>query len=93
MNKYILLILLLLTGEATAQRVSGVYRLHMGMREGFNMWIVDSAAVRRNVYPEFLYGGNPQRYLSFLKRRYGSIMQSMPRNSNTPSLTNCASVH
>ncbi len=64
MNKYILSILLflLLGGEATAQRVGGVYRLHMGMREGFNVWIVDGAAVRRDLYPAFLYGGNPQRY-------------------------------
>jgi hypothetical protein len=63
MNKYILLVLFLLGGDATAQRVSGVYRLHMGMREGYNVWIVDGAAVRRDLYPAFLYGGNPQRYL------------------------------
>ena len=62
MNKYILLLLFLLGGDATAQRVSGIYRLHMGMREGFNVWIVDGAAVRRDLYPAFLYGGNPQRY-------------------------------
>jgi hypothetical protein len=63
MNKYILLVLFLLGGDATAQRVSGVYRLHMGVREGYNVWIVDGAAVRRDLYPAFLYGGNPQRYL------------------------------
>jgi len=62
MNKYILLILLLINGSATAQRVDGVYRLHLGMREGFNVWVVDGAAVRRDVYPPFLYGGNSQRY-------------------------------
>ncbi len=62
MNKYILLILLLIGSDAAAQRVSGIYRLHMGMREGFNVWIVDGAAVRRDLYPAFLYGGNPQRY-------------------------------
>ena len=65
MNKLFLslLLFLLLGGDATAQRVSGVYRLHMGMREGYNVWIVDGAAVRRDLYPAFLYGGNPQRYL------------------------------
>src|ERR1700690_2359391 len=64
MNKYILQILIffLINSNATAQRVSGVYRLHMGMREGFNVWIVDGEAGRRDVYPSFLYGGNPQRY-------------------------------
>lgn len=44
-------------------RVGGVYRLHMGMKDGLNVWIVDGATVRRDIYPEFLYGGNPQRYL------------------------------
>ena len=65
MNKYILqvLILFLINGDATAQRVSGVYRLHMGAREGVNVWIVDGDAVRRDLYPAFLYGGNSQRYL------------------------------
>ena len=65
MNKLFLslLLFLLLGGDATAQRVSGVYRLHMGVREGYNVWIVDGAAVRRDLYPAFLYGGNPQRYL------------------------------
>ena len=62
MNKYILLALFLLGGEAVAQRVSGAYRLHTEVRGGFNVWIVDGAAVRRDLYPAFLYGGNPQRY-------------------------------
>ena len=34
----------------------------MGMREGLNVWIVDGDEVRRDIYPAFLYGGNPQRY-------------------------------
>jgi hypothetical protein len=64
MNRLLLSLLLLslLGGEAVAQRVSGVYRLHTGVRGAFNVWIVDGAAVRRDVYPAFLYGGNPQRY-------------------------------
>ncbi len=65
MNKYfssILLFLFLLGGESTAQRIGGIYRLHMGMREGLNVWIVDGDEVRRDIYPAFLYGGNPQRY-------------------------------
>ncbi len=65
MNKYflsILLFLFLLSADVTAQRVSGVYRLHMGERDGFNVWVVDGAVVRRDLYPAFLYGGNPQRY-------------------------------
>ncbi len=62
MNRYILLLLFLIGGNAAAQRISGVYRFHMGVKDGFNVWIVDGAVVRRDVYPSFLYGGNPQRY-------------------------------
>ncbi len=64
MNKFILpfIFFVLLGGEAAAQRVTGVYRLHMGVKEGFNVWIVDGDEVRRDLYPAFLYGGNPQRY-------------------------------
>ncbi len=64
MNKYYLSIAVffLLTGTVTAQRVGGVYRLHMGMRDDLNIWIIDGATVRRDIYPAFLYGGNPQRY-------------------------------
>ncbi len=57
----------LLSGEAASQpmnlRVGGVYRMHMGVRDGFDIWIVDGGTVRREIYPEFLFGGNPQRYL------------------------------
>ena len=64
--------LLLMGGEASSQtmnfRVGGVYRMHMGIRDGFEIWIVDGATVRREIYPEFLFGGNPQRYL-FVPRR------------------------
>jgi len=49
-------------------RVGGVYRMHMGVRDGFDIWIVDGATVRREIYPEFLFGGNPQRY-PFVPRR------------------------
>ena len=43
--------------------VKGVYRYFWGKKGGFNVWIVDGAVVRRDIYPSFLYGGNEQRYL------------------------------
>ena len=49
-------------GQQTSRRVEGVYRVHMGMENGCDVWIVDGATVRRAIYPEFLYGGNGQRY-------------------------------
>jgi hypothetical protein len=42
--------------------VSGVYRVRQGSQNGQDIWIVDGALVRREIYPEFLYGGNSQRY-------------------------------
>jgi hypothetical protein len=42
--------------------VSGLYRFPAGVAEGQHVWIVDGSVIRREVYPEFLYGGNPQRY-------------------------------
>ncbi|MGA7159662.1 MAG: hypothetical protein WBZ48_01585, partial [Bacteroidota bacterium] len=62
MNKYILLVLFLLGGETAAHRVGGIYRLDAGTRGGFNVWIIDGDEVRRDIYPAYLYGGNPQRY-------------------------------
>lgn len=34
----------------------------MGEKDGYKIWIVDGASVRRDIFNEFLYGGNPQRY-------------------------------
>lgn len=44
-------------------KASGIYRVLNEKRDGYNIWIVDGAAVRLNLYHEFLYGGNEQRYL------------------------------
>lgn len=59
--------LLLLFGPAglksqPARTVPGVYRVQQGSQNGQEIWIVDGALVRREIYPEFLYGGNSQRY-------------------------------
>jgi hypothetical protein len=44
------------------RRVSDAYRIPVGQRDGFQVWCVDGAVVRRSIDPEFLYGGNGQRY-------------------------------
>jgi len=46
-----------------SKTVKGVYRCYYGKKEGFAIWIVDGYKVRQNIYKEFLYGGNEQRYL------------------------------
>ncbi len=69
MKHHLVCILFFIAGSAEAlcqnanSHAEGVYRLPMGTKEGFGVWIVDGPAVRREIYPEFLYGGNAQRYL------------------------------
>jgi hypothetical protein len=41
---------------------NSVYRIPLNTVEGKIIWIVDGLAIRREIYPEFLYGGNEQRY-------------------------------
>jgi len=45
------------------KEVKGVYRLVNEIKDGFEICIVDGPLVRQKIYPEFLYGGNEQRYL------------------------------
>jgi hypothetical protein len=48
--------------RASAKYVRGVYRVHVGHSHGFAIWIVDGAVIRHEIYHEFVYGGNVQRY-------------------------------
>jgi hypothetical protein len=34
----------------------------MGEKDGFKIWIVDGAVIRKNIFNEFIYGGNDRRY-------------------------------
>ncbi|MBU4247510.1 MAG: hypothetical protein KKG09_01375 [Verrucomicrobia bacterium] len=42
--------------------LEGIYRLKIGRRKGLNIWIVDGAKVRRELFIDFVLGGNDQRY-------------------------------
>lgn len=42
--------------------LEGIYRLKVGKRKGLDIWIVDGVKVRRELYTEFIFGGNDQRY-------------------------------
>ena len=42
--------------------IAGIYRVYGGSVNGFDVWIVDGKIVREAVDPEFLYGGNHERY-------------------------------
>lgn len=61
------LLLLLLSsckeqGKITVQNDENVYRYFAGERDGFKIWIVDGALIRKNIFNEFVYGGNDRRY-------------------------------
>ncbi|MBX9671618.1 MAG: hypothetical protein K2X93_28775 [Candidatus Obscuribacterales bacterium] len=43
-------------------KLRNVYLAHLGRREGQRIWIVDGALVARDIYPEFIFGGNDMRY-------------------------------
>jgi hypothetical protein len=45
------------------KEIKGIYRLINEIQDGFEICIVDGPLVRQKIYPEFLYGGNEQRYL------------------------------
>lgn len=42
--------------------VAGVYRVYMGKIDSLNIYIVDGETVRREIFPDFIFGGNEQRY-------------------------------
>lgn len=48
--------------QNSKNRIAGVYRLINEVRDGFEVCIVDGPLIRQKIYPEFLYGGNEQRY-------------------------------
>lgn len=43
-------------------KLSGFYRVFLGRKEQQNIWIVDGAKVALKLFPDFIMGGNDQRY-------------------------------
>jgi len=43
-------------------KITGIYRFDAGTRDGFKIWIVDGALIRKTIFNEFIYGGNDERY-------------------------------
>lgn len=48
---------------APEKTLKGIYRLVNGSAGGLDICIVDGSYVRQEIYHEFLYGGNDERYL------------------------------
>lgn len=43
-------------------KISDLYRVYLGRRQGQQVWIVDGAKVVSQLYPPFIMGGNDRRY-------------------------------
>jgi len=50
------------TSNVYAHNIQNVYRESVGVKGNKNIWIVDGFVIRRDLFGEFLYGGNSQRY-------------------------------
>lgn len=65
MKKIMLFILTGLTAISctNSKKVDDIYRYFCGVKGNYKIWIVDGNRVRQEIYKEFLYGGNEQRYI------------------------------
>jgi len=48
--------------ENKSLREQSIYRYYCGEKDGFKVWVVDGTLIRENIFNEFIYGGNDQRY-------------------------------
>jgi hypothetical protein len=48
--------------ETKTVQEQSVYRYYWGEKDGFKVWIVDGTLIRKNIFNEFIYGGNDERY-------------------------------
>lgn len=48
--------------QGSKKDIEGVYRYFWGEREGFKVWVVDGAKIRKDIFDEFVYGGHNERY-------------------------------
>ena len=69
-DKFIFVFLLLFVSVSYVQNggpgkeINGrkIYRICAGEQDGKTIWIVDGLTVRREIFDQFLYGGNDERY-------------------------------
>lgn len=50
------------SSAAPGGKISNVYRASLEEQNGKKVWVVDGLVIRRDIFGEFLYGGNTQRY-------------------------------
>jgi hypothetical protein len=47
---------------ASEDSTGNVYKYYWGEKDGFKIWIVDGAKIRKDIFGEFVFGGNGERY-------------------------------
>jgi len=50
------------SSATTGGKIANVYRASLEEQNGKKVWVVDGLVIRRDIFGEFLYGGNTQRY-------------------------------
>lgn len=94
MQKFLfLLFLLLLSGckvetnfsYKSPQDIAGVYKVFMGKIDSLEIYIVDGDLIRREIYSDFIFGGNEQRYL-FVPHNEIWIDDAIPNREYTTTL-------
>jgi len=65
--------------------IAGVYKVFMGKNDSLEIYIVDGDLVRREIYSDFIFGGNEQRYL-FVPHNEIWIDNAIPNREYTTTL-------
>ncbi len=65
--------------------IAGVYKVFMGKIDSLNIYIVDGELVRKEIYPDFIFGGNEQRY-PYVPHNEIWIDNSIPNREYTTTL-------
>ncbi len=62
MNRIIPILFLFILFSSCGKNGKSIYRTFITNYEGYEVWAVDGAEIRKNIFNEFLFGGNSQRY-------------------------------
>lgn len=65
--------------------ITGVYKVFMGKIDSLEIYIIDGDLIRREVYPDFIFGGNEQRY-PFIPHNEIWIDNTIPNREYTSTL-------
>lgn len=94
MQKILFLLFLLLLSSCKVETnfsykgpedIAGVYKIFMEKIDSIDIYIVDGNLIRREIYPDFIFGGNEQRY-TFVPHNEIWIDDAIPNREYTTTL-------